>query len=281
MENAIQIFNNPEFGEVRIIKGTDNEPRFCLSDVCRVLNLKTYKVAQRLSGDILSKYILPTNGGNQLFTFINEDGLYDTILESRKPEAKKFRKWVTSEVLPSIRKNGAYMTQETLNRAITEPDFLIQLATNLKKEQESRKLAEEKVAEQCAVIKTQENAIVEMKDRAHFVNYILSNRDCYRITQIASEYGFSATKMNQLLAEYKIQRYANGQWTLRTPYLSNSFMKSVTVNTPNGLFQSSMWTQEGRQFLYRFLKQKGYIPLYEKKQLEPKERTLFDGVNEQ
>jgi anti-repressor protein len=87
--------------------------------------------------------------------------------------------------------------------------------------------------------------------------------------------------MNQLLAEYKIQRYVNGQWTLRTPYLSNSFMKSVTVNTPNGLFQSSMWTQEGRQFLYRFLKQKGYIPLYEKKQLEPKEKTLFDGINDQ
>ena len=83
---------------------------FCLRDVCEVLELRTQKVVQRLEDDVLSKYpIVDSLGRTQQATFVNEDGLYDTILESRKPHAKKFRKWVTSEVLPSIRKYGGYM----------------------------------------------------------------------------------------------------------------------------------------------------------------------------
>ena len=83
---------------------------FCLRDVCEVLELRTQKVVQRLEDDVLSKYpIVDSLGRTQQATFVNEDGLYDTILESRKPLAKKFRKWVTSEVLPSIRKHGGYM----------------------------------------------------------------------------------------------------------------------------------------------------------------------------
>jgi len=279
--NQFQVFNHEQFGEITTIKCENDKILFKGNDVAKALGYVDYTKAITNHCKGVAILTTPSPKGMQPTRFITEADIYRLVMRSKLPAAEKFQDWVVEEVLPSIRKNGAYMTQETLNRAITEPDFLIQLATNLKKEQESRKLAEEKIAEQCAVIETQENAIVEMKDRAQFVNYILSNRDCYRITQIASEYGFSATKMNQLLAEYKIQRYVNGQWTLRTPYLSNSFMKSVTVNTPNGLFQSSMWTQEGRQFLYRFLKQKGYIPLYEKKQLEPKEKTLFDGINDQ
>ena len=83
---------------------------FCLRDVCEVLELRTQKVVQRLEDDVLSKYpIVDSLRRTQQATFRNEDGLYDTILESRKPHAKKFRKWVTSEVLPSIRKHGGYM----------------------------------------------------------------------------------------------------------------------------------------------------------------------------
>ena len=74
--------------------------------------------------------------------FVNESGLYSLVLGSRKPEAKKFKRWVTHEVLPSIRKHGAYMTEDTLEKALTDPDFLIQLATQLKEEQEKRKVLE-------------------------------------------------------------------------------------------------------------------------------------------
>ena len=110
MDLNIRIFKNKEFGAIRTMKDERGEPLFCLRDVCEVLELRTQKVVQRLEDDVLSKYpIVDSLGRTQQATFVNEDGLYDTILESRKPHAKKFRKWVTSEVLPSIRKQGGYM----------------------------------------------------------------------------------------------------------------------------------------------------------------------------
>lgn len=143
--NNIQIFQNEQFGKVRIAMNESNEPLFCLADVCSVLDLTPSKVAQRLDKGVLSKYPLETAGGIQQTNFVNEDGLYEAIFDSRKPEAKQFRKWVTSEVLPSIRKHGAYMTNETLEKALTSPDFLIQLATNLKEEKQKRIEAEQKI----------------------------------------------------------------------------------------------------------------------------------------
>ena len=104
----LKIFENEQFGQVRIAMNENGEPMFCLADLCLVLDLTPSKVAQRLGEDVLSKYPLLTAGGIQQANFVNEDGLYDVILDSRKPEAKKFRKWITSEVLPSIRKNGSY-----------------------------------------------------------------------------------------------------------------------------------------------------------------------------
>ena len=107
--NAIQIFKNPEFGEVRTA-GTPENPLFCLADICRVLDLQPSRVKDRLEyGVISSNPISDSLGREQLANFVNEDGLYDVILDSRKPEAKKFRKWVTSEILPSIRKSGGYI----------------------------------------------------------------------------------------------------------------------------------------------------------------------------
>ncbi|MDR2009912.1 MAG: phage antirepressor KilAC domain-containing protein [Bacteroidales bacterium] len=110
--NEIQIFKNEMFGEVRVA-GTKEEPLFCLVDLCRILELTPSKVSQRLEDGVLSKYPIVDNiGREQLANFVTEDGLYDVILDSRKPEAKQFRKWVTSEVLPSIRKNGGYMVSQ-------------------------------------------------------------------------------------------------------------------------------------------------------------------------
>lgn len=118
-KNEIKIFNSEEFGEVRVI-GSPENPLFCLADLCRVLDLIPSKVAQRLEKGVLSKYPLLTNGGIQELNFVNEDGLYDVILDSRKPEARKFRKWVTSEVLPSIRKTGGYVSDVALDRVKTQ-----------------------------------------------------------------------------------------------------------------------------------------------------------------
>lgn len=104
----IKIFENPEFGQVRIVLDNENEPLFCLNDVCKILELQASAVLRRLDKDVISSHTLMTNGGNQQFTFVNEEGFYSVVLGSRKENVKPFKKWVTGEVLPSIRKTGSY-----------------------------------------------------------------------------------------------------------------------------------------------------------------------------
>ena len=114
--NSLQIFSSSEFGQIRTVT-KDDEPMFCLGDLCRALDLTSKGVKQRLSDEVISTYPIEDSLGRmQNSLFVNEDGLYDVILESRKDSARKFRKWVTSEVLPSIRKNGGYIAgQETMS----------------------------------------------------------------------------------------------------------------------------------------------------------------------
>lgn len=107
--NEIEIFESPLFGQVRIVSDASNEPLFCLGDVCKALGLRAGDVRIRLDKGVVSTQPLATTGGVQKVTFVNEDGLYDVILDSRKPQAKAFRKWLTSEVIPSIRRNGGYI----------------------------------------------------------------------------------------------------------------------------------------------------------------------------
>lgn len=144
---SIQVFNNPAFGNIRVA-GTEANPQFCLADVCKALGLSAKGVNQRLGDEVISNYpITDKLGREQQALFVNEDGLYDVILDSRKIEARQFRKWITSEVLPTIRKHGAYMTDDALQKAIQNPDFLIQLATELKNEKQKRLVAEKKIQE--------------------------------------------------------------------------------------------------------------------------------------
>src|SRR5690625_2207400 len=128
----------------------ENEPYFLLRDVCDILDIgHVATVRKRLGDDVVSNYPIKDRlGRTQQATFVNEDGLYDVILDSRKPEAKRFRKWITSEVIPSIRKHGAYMTPEKIEEVLLSPDTLIKLANNLKEEQEKRKQAEQVIEEQ-------------------------------------------------------------------------------------------------------------------------------------
>ena len=126
----VQVFSHPDFGGVRVIGDFDN-PRFCLSDVCKILELpQVAKVVQRLDKDVLSTHPLETAGGIQQMYFVNEDGLYDLILDSRKPAAKKFRKWVTNEVLPSIRKTSSYslLNKPSVEAGLQKVGLLVRVA---------------------------------------------------------------------------------------------------------------------------------------------------------
>lgn len=141
MNNDIQIFNYNS-NEVRTIQ-QNSEPWFVLKDVCDILGLTdTNKISTRLDPDELTRIRFVSGGQNREMLCINESGLYNVILRSDKPETKPFRKWVTSEVLPSIRKHGAYMTQEKLQEVLCNPDALFQIVSALKEESDKRKALE-------------------------------------------------------------------------------------------------------------------------------------------
>lgn len=128
----VTIFNSPRFGEIRV-SGTPDNPMFCLADVCKVLELQVTPTKNRLRQDgVNSIKVIDNLGREQQAIFINEQNLYKVIMRSDKPQAEPFQDWVCGEVLPSIRKNGAYMTPSTIEQALTSPDFLIKLANQLK-----------------------------------------------------------------------------------------------------------------------------------------------------
>lgn len=141
---GIEIFKNDRFGEVRVA-GTSENPLFCLADVCKILGLRVDAVQSRLTDAPIRIGVTDSIGREQQMNFVNEKNLYKVIMRSDKPQAEPFQDWVCGEVLPSIRKHGAYMTNDTLEKALTSPDFLIQLATNLKEEQRKRIEAEQKI----------------------------------------------------------------------------------------------------------------------------------------
>lgn len=144
--NNLKVFENENFGSIRVID-RNGEPYFVLKDVCDVLEIERgTRIAERLDEDeVRQTSVIDSMGRNQLTYIINESGLYNVILRSDKPQAKQFKKWVTAEVLPSIRKHGAYMTDQALYRAITEPDFLIRLATELRDEKVLRMEMQNKI----------------------------------------------------------------------------------------------------------------------------------------
>lgn len=144
--NEIKIFENPEFGKVRTVEA-DSEPYFVGKDVAEILGYADTNKAIAMHVDDEDKLNDKTASslGQRGGWLINESGVYSLILSSKMPKAREFKRWVTSEILPSIRKHGAYMTDETLKKALTSPDFLIQLATELKQEQEKRKELESKI----------------------------------------------------------------------------------------------------------------------------------------
>lgn len=148
--NELQIFKNEQFGEIRTVE-IDGEPWFIAADVCRALELSdTGRAIERLDADESTRIEIdhPQSPGKTIEVYaVNEAGLYALILGSRKKEAKAFKRWITHEVIPSIRKHGAYMTDETLDKMIASPEFGIRLLTELKEEREKRIALEGKVKE--------------------------------------------------------------------------------------------------------------------------------------
>ena len=255
--NQLQIFENKEFGKIRTVE-INNEPYFVGKDVADILGYTNTPKAIRDHVDDEDKTV------NELFTvngtkgiLINESGLYSLILSSKLPTAKKFKRWVTSEVLPSIRKHGMYATDEL----IANPDIAIAAFQALKEEREQRQLLQFECNKQKQIIG-------ELKPKADYTDIILQSKSLVTVTQIAKDYGMSGTAMNEMLHRYGVQYKQSGQWLLYSKYHNNGFTHSETVTITHsdgrtGTVMNTKWTQKGRLFIYNLLKSYGVLPVIE------------------
>lgn len=238
-DSNISIFKNSRFGEIRTTVDEQGEPLFCLKDVCECLGLRSNDVMRRLTEGVVSTHPLWTNGGTQLMNFVNEDGLYDVIFDSNKPEAKAFRKWVTSEVLPSIRKNGGYLVR----RPDDTPEQIITRALNV------AAVTLEQLMEQNQRLKSEND---------HY-SAIFNTKDTVTTTEMASKFGMSAKKLNKIIEEMGIQYRQNGRWFLYEAYKGLGLTDDKTYTIGEGddarLKTSMHWTPKGIEFISNQLQQ--------------------------
>ena len=260
----LQVFSNAEFGSVRSIM-VNNEPYFVGKDVAEILGYKDTAKAIFAHVDAEDKGVgeLPTPGGVQNVTIINESGLYSLILSSKLPNAKKFKRWVTSEVLPAIRKHGVFAVDTMLN----DPDAMIAALQAYKEERQRRLLLESENA-------VQKQQLLEMKPKVSYYDVVINSPDLISITEIAKDYGWSAKHMNGYLHSKGIQ-YKQGDriWILYQKYAEQGLTSTKThaYLTGDGNTHTKVqtyWTQKGRLFIYDLLKKDGILPLIEKENME-------------
>lgn len=252
--NELQVFKNAEFGSVRtaIING---EVFFVGKDVAEILGYSNPLKALRTHVDDEDKGVneMVTPGGIQQLILINESGLYSLILRSQLPKANLFKRWVTSEVLPAIRKHGMFAVEEIMNN----PDLLIHALTELKEEREKRKSLELTSA-------VQKQQIAELQPKASYYDLILQNKDMLSITQIAKDYGMSGRRLNELLKALGVQYRFRKTWLLYQDYADLGYTQSKTfaLDAEKSVMHT-YWTQKGRLFLYDLLKREGILPVIE------------------
>ena len=238
--NDLQIFKNNTFGQVRILE-KDNELWFVAKDVCDCLEIKnTTDALKRLDNDERSRFNLGRQGETNI---VNEYGLYNLVLSSRKPEAKEFKRWITHDVIPQIRKTGTY----SMNIPKSLPEALRAYANEVELHNATK-----------AIVAQQEQQIAEFKPVKDYVDKILSSKSCLAITQIAADYGMSAQELNKILHEAGLQRKVGDQWILYKQHMAKGFTKSETFTfcRSDGRLDSKIttkWTQKGRLEIHNIL----------------------------
>ena len=260
--NDLKIFENGEFGKVRTVL-IDDEPFFVGKDVAEILGYERPTKAVKDHVEKADRDAVPIQdsiGRMQNTPIINESGLYSLILSSKMPRAREFKHWVTSEILPSIRRHGLYAVDEVL----ANPDMLINALTALKEERANRERLEEANA-------VQQQQIAELQPKASYYDVVLNCKDALSVSVIAKDYGWSAKKMNQYLHEHGVQYKQGSTWLLYARYAEQGYT-STRTNThlgKDGDVHTSVhtyWTQKGRLFIYDLLKENGVLPLVEQMQ---------------
>lgn len=259
--NELQIFRNEKFGEIRTVE-ENGKVLFCGSDVAKALGYTnpTKAINDHCRG-IKARRTNDSLGRQQEINFITEGDIYRLAAKSKLPGADEFESWIFDEVLPSIRKHGAYMTDVTIDRMIASPEFGIQLLTALKEEQKKRQNLEMENAQQ-------RQMIAEYSPKASYYDVVLQTKDLTSASQISKDYGKSAKWLNSLLHDLGVQYKQGNVWLLYQKYAEMGYTKSKThtYSDDHGTQHSKLhtyWTQKGRLFIYDLLKQNGYYPLIE------------------
>lgn len=254
--NEIRVFEHEKFGKVRAVV-IDGEPWFVAKDVAVILGYNNPRDAVRnhVYDDDKGVEKIDTPGGKQKFTIVNESGIYSLIFGSRKTDAKEFKHWVTSEILPSVRKYGFYATDDVLEQFLNDPDMAIGVFSKLKEEREKVRRLE------C------ENK--ELSKKCSYLDLITRSPDAVPITVIAKDYDMSACEMNQTLHHLGVQyKMKCGTWVLYQEHVGNGYTRSKTFVCDEKSFSSSVhtyWTQKGRKFIYEMLRKNGILPLCERR----------------
>ena len=234
IQNGIKVFENPIFGQIRMVM-VDDEPWFVAKDISDKLGYaQTSNMMKRIDDEDFKSSVL--DGMNMKSLLINESGLYSAIIGSKLPSAKQFKHWVTSEVLPSIRKHGAYATKDTIDKIISNPDYGIMLLQNLKEEREKREEAERK------------NAILSHVNKT------------YTMTEIAKELGLrSANELNKWLSDMHIQYKVNGTWVMYSDYSDKGYedIKQEVLDSGRVVYHRKI-TQIGREFIINLFQSRKY-----------------------
>jgi prophage antirepressor-like protein len=271
--NEVTIFQNEQFGEIRTA-GTAEKPMFCLSDICRVLELQVQNTKKRLDDRGVYSVSTPTknqHGATVMIDmlYVDEKNLYKVIMRSDKPQAEAFQDWVCGEVLPSIRKNGGYIAADGLtDDEIMAKALMVAQKTIERKQIENHELKKENLRlENENVQLIAENQ--ELKNDRNYLDLIMRSKALLTVSQIAQDYGMSGKALNRQLAAMGIQYSCNGQWILYSKYKDCGYVssRSIDIVRANGMpdiVLHTEWTQAGRKFLYEELKKEGILPMIER-----------------
>ena len=248
MENQLQIFSNPDFGDIRAIE-VDGEPWLVGKDAATALGYSN--PAKALADHVLDKFKLYNESlsslGQRGGWLINEAGLYKLIMRSKLPNAEKFSDWCCGEVLPSVRKHGIYMTPQAAEKILYNPDFIIGLAQQVKDAQAK---------------------IAVLEPKAEYCDNVLLSDEHLTSELIAKEYGHSAHWLHATLIKLNVLYKRGRHHYLKAKYADKNYRVSETVILAGGkTVVSHFWTQAGREFIYWLLKKNNIVPLRERQAL--------------
>lgn len=265
-------FVNPDFGELRAVE-QNGETWFVAADVCRVLEIKNSRDAvSRLDEDEKGVVLTDTPSGKQAVNVVNEPGLYTLVIGSRKKEAKAFKRWITHDVVPSIRKNGGYIAGQ---EQLTDDELLAKALLVAQKTIEAREARISELTTQNTALlaenEQQRQTIADFEPVRQYVDVILESTGVMATTQIAADYGLSAKALNRILHEAGVQHKVNGQWILYREHMGKGYTDSRTfpITRRNGAKDSAVhtyWTQKGRLMIHNILTDKGIVALMDRKE---------------